>query len=283
MNSKYLTYAAILGALVIMPASAHDDDDDGDCRGKADSAVQVDCDKPCRHHDDCCENNRSGSGGFAPQVLWLDEAFMQKIKNFEPDLKDRQFAFDRNYSFQIGGIGYSDVKKTGLRVGGGWWAGYKKYESDEFTRVLPDTSSGDSIRYDAIIALRVIPIYGGFVAEKAFQFPGWNVFAGGLFGGGVYLMHKQVLKSDDIFVSTDNDSLNWRKENNAIAVAPFIAGDLHAGTTVSLAPRVHIALEGVLLLTYSPNGFVTNAGNSFGDFTTFSPGVRMRFIFGKAA
>jgi len=265
---------ATAGLMFALPAYAHHDCDD-----PCDSIKDQDCRDA---KDECCEHKTAHSAAFAPQIIWLDEKFLTRIRNFEPDMKKLDFPFDRNFCAMLGSLGYSRVSDAGFRAGGGWWVGYREFHSpDSFERVLPpDTAGGDTLRYNATIILRMIPMYAGFLGEKAFEFPGFNMFCGFMFGGGAYMMHKQIVKRGDLFVNTGDDSLNWKGDNNGFAIAPLIIGDLHAGATVSLSPAAHLALEGFVLLSYAPDGFVT--GNGFGDFYTISPGIRMRVLFGKA-
>ncbi|MBD3343998.1 MAG: hypothetical protein GF401_02935 [Chitinivibrionales bacterium] len=231
---------------------------------------------------ECCEERRrcriSGSGGFAPQVIRLSRDFLEKVRKYENDLVLRDFPFENNSIFMLGFNGYAQLD-NGFRSGGGLWAGYKHYDSDEFIHTLTDSTGDTTHRYNAITTLRVIPAYGGFTAEKAFSFYPWTVNVGGMIGGGAYIFHKQIRKFDDIFASVDEDSLDWTKKNNSVAVAPFIAWDLHTGIMVELAPLFKLGVDGILLFTYSPNGFVTGTG--FGDFMLVSPGIRLKFIFGK--
>ena len=66
--------------------------------------------------------------------------------------------------------------------------------------------------------------------------------------------------------------------NVNVAFAPFAAFEAHAGIMASLAPLCHIAFDGFVLSTYSPEGY----GPATGDFWSVSPGVRLRLIIGKS-
>jgi hypothetical protein len=221
----------------------------------------------------------NGSGLFTVQLTFLDRDLLHDIVRYEKDLLGRTFDFGDNHVTMFGMLGYVDVG-SGVRLGGGGWGGYRRFDSDQFTRILTDSLGDTTHEYDAVATLRVIPAYGGFVFEKAFDFGRFNVFGGALLGSGLLIIHKQFRQVEDIFVSSPNDSLDWTAQNNGVAVAPLMVGDIHGGLDFALSRYFQLGADASVMVKYANNGFVSGTG--FGDFYTVEPGIRLRFIFGKA-
>jgi len=233
-----------------------------------------------KYHDRCGEGNRRG-GFFAPQVLFFDSDLPSQIHDHEKELDTLEFDFSNTATFMIGGMGYSETP-DGFRTGSGFWIGHKQYQSATFLE-SDTTDSGAVTTREMVTSLRIIPVYTGMLLEKNFDFHYWSMYVGGLVGGGVYIIHRNRVEEGDLFISdeefdSDDEDL-WDSDRNAFALAPYLAGDLHAGMAVRVSPMIQIGAEFVLSVSYSSGGFITGAG--FGDFYTTSPGIRLRLMIGK--
>ena len=173
--------------------------------------------------EEACEGDRGGGGALTVQILGFDTDPFADLNNKEADLKGKLFDFDKRILAMIGGIGYYDVG-NGARVGMAGAVGYKYYVSDVYTTV--DTNN---VSLDSAAILRIWPAYLGFNFEKAFKLNKVTLFMGGLFGGGVYVMHKKFedrtnpsafinLQSDTTQEDTDDD-------RGSLGFATFMAWD----------------------------------------------------------
>lgn len=227
-----------------------------------------------RHH---CEDNddrdHGGGGALGIQTIWLDLGPFQELVSKESHLKDKSFELDgERATLMLGLLGHHE-SPTGFRGGMAFWVGYKRLMSDVFP---PDQ---DTATHDSVSILRIIPAYGGFNFDKVFKFYHTSFTVGGMIGGGAYVVHSRSYDKTlaEAFVPIDDSDSTDDIERGAWAVAPFVAWEARAGVTASLAPFLHLGLEGLVLMTYAPEGF----GIATGDFFTASPGIRLKIIFGK--
>ncbi len=221
------------------------------------------------------DRKKGGAFVLTTGITWLDKDPFKELNKKELSLKSKEFDFDNNKTLMLGLNGYYEVE-NGMRLGNSLSAGYKVFQSDPYTCIFVDSLS-DSIPVDSIVTLRVIPAYFGFICEKAFLFPYFNIFAGFMIGGGATV----VLKTGDLssgssaFINDDTNSSENPKVS--VAVAPAFMWDLHVGTAVSLSESFHIGFEGQSLFAYVHDGF----GPGYKGIVTVSPGLRIRLIFGK--
>ncbi len=221
-----------------------------------------------------------GAGVFAPQLLWLDKSLLEDVIEDEEDLKQLDFDLDQSRSFMFGGLGYAD-RGYGVRIGGGIWGGYRVFDSEKFKRTVIDTGSipPDTTEEDVVTKLRVIPACAGFLIEKAVDVHPVTLFGGGLLGGGVLVIIKNVQEAGGIFTHVEDDSLYEDGDEVRAAVAPMLVSEIHGGVEVALGPVFAVGLEGVYHMNYAPDGFVTGTGSR--DFFTAMPAIRLRLTFGR--
>jgi gas vesicle protein len=231
--------------------------------------------------------HRGGNGIISTQFLWLDTDPIHELCAREKTLKGKDFNFDENrVAPMIGIIGLRN-QGNGIRIGQGIWCGYKRFQSELYAATKIDTVTNDTQTVDSVILLRAIPAQLGFIVEKSFGFGNWELFAGAMLGGGAEVLISQFKEADGtIFISDDDnndhdfdsDTLDHHTSHSIGAtVATFLAWDVHAGASVSLAPGFHLGLDGVVNFNYSPEGF----GRLSGDFLAVNPGLRLRLTFGK--
>ncbi len=224
--------------------------------------------------NEACEDREHGGGGaLGVQTVWLDMEPFQNLISKEPHLQDKDFDVqEERATLMLGLLGHHE-SPTGFRGGMAFWLGYKRLTSDVYP-VDQDTAT-----HDSVTILRIIPAYGGFNFDKVFSYYNTSFSVGSMMGGGAYVLHTRSYdkKLAETFVPVDNRDTTENVELGAWAVAPFVAWELRGGVTTSLAPFLHVGLEGLVLMTYAPEGF----GIATGDFFTASPGVRLKLIFGK--
>lgn len=238
---------------------------------------EVHIDKLDVNDDDEDEDDRNHGGAFNLQVLALDDNLMSYVSKYSGDVAQHHLDLDDRVLFMIGGMTWGEADR-GLRIGSGTWVGYKTYRSDEYTVSFTDTVTGDTGSAGLVTSLRVIPAMVGGTLEKSWTFGPLGLFAGGMLGGGAFVVIKQTSRAGSIFTDISYEDREDLQEGVSAAVAPFIAGDIHAGATVRLTDGLHLGAEFVTLVTYAPEGFVTGAAVQ--DFFTVSPGGRLRLQFG---
>ncbi len=217
-------------------------------------------------------------GAFNAQVLFLDEDLLTYINTYAgAGRRDRDEVADHAV-FMVGGMAYS-MHRGGVRVGSGFWAGYKTLRSDPYLVTRVDSSTWDTVTSEMVTTMRLIPAMIGGVFEKNFSAGPFGLFAGAMLGGGVFVIVREVEPSGDIFADVGPSELEDLGRDVSAAVAPQLAGDVHGGATIRLAPALHVGVELLLHLAYAPNGFVT--GTAVSDFFTISPGARLRLQWGK--
>jgi hypothetical protein len=217
-----------------------------------------------------------GSGGVSAGFMHLDMAPIKELVVRENDLSDKTFDLSDNSIFMFGGQGYVGPGK-GVRIGGGGWVGMKNYTSAPYTP-LQDSSS---ISGDSVVQLKVILPYGGLTVEKCYVLRNMNIFVGGLLGGGAMVVQKTLYQADaaSAFRHYDNSDYDDEEHDDFIdefAAMPFLAADLRAGITYSMASFMHLGFEGYALLIYSSDSF----GYGYSSVATINPGIRARLVFG---
>lgn len=205
----------------------------------------------------------------------LDMDPIKKFLRTDISLKDKEFSQLSNQIMMVGLMGYYSTENN-VRIGNGIFGGYKSYQSEVYAQMKLD-SLGDEIGLvDSLVTLRVIPVYAGFICEKAFVYDVVTFYGGMMLGGNMTIIVKeeQEYHQNSLFFGTDED----RKGAVSVAFAPAVAWDFHGGFTVSLAKYVHLGIDGVMRFAYAYEGF----GPYFGDFLSVSPVVRLRLSFGSA-
>jgi hypothetical protein len=211
-----------------------------------------------------------GAGGPSVQFTFLDTKPFAHLVNHYAYLKGHDFDFGSRATPMFGLTGFHE-NRCGYRFGGGIWAGYKLFESAKYS----GTDSAGAA-HDSIAQLRVIPVYAGFLFEKVVYCGQVGFQAGMLLGGGAYVVHASKTDMADP-APLCGDGSDSAESVNHWGAAGFGIMDLYAGATVRLAPCFGIALDGMLGLTYSSEGF----GVGYGDFASVNPGVRLRLLVGK--
>lgn len=221
--------------------------------------------------------------GFTPLNL---EAIEKSVKEFE----GREFDFDHNTFVTLGMGGYAGQKRTGVRTGLAISGGYKPTFSDEWH--TPIDSLGESST-DSVIKLHMGFVQAGFLLEKSFALPSnFNVYLGGMLGGGALLAFAEFLPADNAFRSVnhddddddapyyydDDDDEEDDDDNLKLAIATYWAFDVHSGVTYSLTNWMHIGMELSAMMQYSSSGF----GNRTGSFFSVNPGAKIKIIFGTS-
>ncbi len=236
--------------------------------------VHENIDEKLEEREERLERKNGGAFVITTGITWLDRDPFRELQKKEQSLKSKEFDFDNNKTFMLGLHGYYDIE-NGLRIGNSLSAGYKMYQSEPYTGIVVDTL-GDTSLVDSLITLRVIPACFGFICEKAFLFPYFNIFAGFMVGGGatVVLKTAELSSGNSVFIN-DNDSDYSYK--TSVAVSPAFMWDVHLGTAVSLSKYFHIGVEGQLLFAYAHDGF----GPGYTDAVSVSPGIRLRMVVGK--
>ncbi|MBN1130056.1 MAG: hypothetical protein JXA71_13780, partial [Chitinispirillaceae bacterium] len=106
-----------------------------------------------------------------------------------------KFDFSNNQMMMFGLMGYYNMENN-VRVGNGFYTGYKLFQSDAYTGIHYDSLHIDSMEVDSVITLRVIPAYIGFICEKAFVYDPVNFFAGIMLGGNMTILVKEDQQMD---------------------------------------------------------------------------------------
>lgn len=218
-------------------------------------------------------NSITGSGYFDIGVTGLN---LSQFKKITKEFKGREFDFDDNGFATIGMAGYAGQRRNGLRAGMGLWGGYRSTFSDEW-----HATNRSEISVDSVIKLHMIFLHAGLLIDKSFAVhPRVNVYGGGMLGGGVLMGVAEFMSVENAFWDLEDDD-KWGDDNDdklKIATATYWAFDVHVGATYTLADWMHVGLETYALMQVSSSGF----GNRSGSFFMMSPGVRLKFIFGKS-
>ncbi len=215
-------------------------------------------------------------GAFTVQWHYLDKRLCTTLQEFSggdwgrsPDSRDRS-------ALMIGGVNYR-ILPADIRLGSGLWIGYKGLRSGSYYTQTIDSATGDTSVSKRVTTLQVIPVCIGGVFEKVFTV-GQVSFMGGLMcGGGTLVAVRNVKPADEVFAGGGGDvpDEDWDGHSEAaVAVALQIVGDLHAGVWIRAAETLRIGIDGQVIASYAPGGFVT--GSAVSDFYTISPGVRLR-------
>ncbi len=225
------------------------------------------------------EERHTGSFILALEYSHLDIDPLKNLARHDRSLVGKPFDFSNNQMLMFGLMGYYNLENN-VRVGNGLFAGYKLFQSGEYTGTRYD-SIGDFIdTVDSIVTLRVIPAYIGFICEKAFVYNPVNFFAGIMLGGSMSIVVKEEQQAAyaSSFIHDDDDDDGDDESRFSVALAPAVAWDVHGGVAVRLSERLHLGIDGVVRFAYAYEGY----GAGFGDFVSVSPGVRLRLTFGKA-
>jgi gas vesicle protein len=247
------------------------------------SELKEDC---AEAREDIAERSEDGprhkgaSGIITAQFIRIDTDPLAALVKAEKKLQGKSFDFEEVQTApMIGIMGYYD-QGNGVRVGHGLWAGYKRFQSEYYSGLKVDSITGLTQTVDSVVLLRVIPIHAGFILEKSFGVGTWNIFAGGMIGGGAEVVVSQFKEADgNIFLTDDGVEESDHHNDGSIGatVATYCAWDVHAGASVRLAPAFSLGVDGVVLFNYSPEGF----GRVSGNYLTVNPGLRLRLTFGK--
>lgn len=227
------------------------------------------------------ENKIMFSGYFDLGVTAFDLSEVKKIvKEFDGltfDLDNKAFT-----TFNLGG--YINQKSSGIRAGINFMGGYNSTYSSEWTTIV------DSIPSDSVIRLHMSFVQGAFLVDKMFPIrPKFNMYAGGMLGGGAVMAIAQYMDANSSFRSAsdfdDDDDDDWGcnydyedDDNAKIAVAPYWSFDIHGGATYSFTNWIHVGVNLYAQMMYSPSGF----GNRGGSFYQVNPGASLKVIFGKS-
>ncbi|MFW6254303.1 MAG: hypothetical protein ACOC41_05170 [Chitinivibrionales bacterium] len=228
--------------------------------------------------ENCEQESRIGAGGgLSLGVLRLDTSPLEELAERDSRLERKTFDFDDKSAVQLGVMGYGGPRET-ARIGMGAWVAYKEFRSKPFN-FSPDN---DSIS-DSVSTLHVILPYAGFLAEKSFEIGDLNVHAGGLVGGGIYVVINDTYATEgnSAFRSYECDSSSCYDDDDdemPVAYAPGWTFDLHAGVTYSILPWMHVGADASLVWMYSSTGFV----HGYGSFWANNSALRIRMIFGNA-
>ncbi len=85
----------------------------------------------------------------------------------------------------------------------------------------------------------------------------------------------EIARESSVFMN----SSSFNDDNKySTALAPMVSWDIHGGAAVALSPKFHLGFDMAILFSYGFNGF----GSGSSDFLSVSPGMRLRFTFGKA-
>ncbi|MBN1758007.1 MAG: hypothetical protein JW863_06810 [Chitinispirillaceae bacterium] len=224
------------------------------------------------------EHRHAGSFIFGIEYSHLDTDPLRYLQDHDKSLTGKyNFDFNDRNMLMFGLMGYYNMQSD-VRVGNGIYAGYKSYQSDEYTTIAVDSLFNTSEEVDSIVTLRVIPMYIGFICEKAFIFEPVNFFAGIMLGGNLSFIIKEEERAqmNSSFISDDYDDNGG--SDYSFAFAPAVAWDVHGGMAFRLSEHMHIGIDGVMRFAYAYEGY----GAGFGDFLSVSPGVRLRLTFGNA-
>lgn len=226
--------------------------------------------------EDIAERAQRGSfvAGFEYSLLDTDP-LRDLVKNDKTlSYASDKFSFSNDNMMMFTLMGYYNLEND-VRVGNGLFAGYKAYQSKPFAGQDGDD---DDLEPDSTIAtLRVIPVYLGFICEKAFVYDPVNFFFGIMVGGNLSIVVKETQPAETAspFMEADDDDDD---HDFSVALAPAFSWDVHGGLAFRLAPKFHLGFDGVVRFAYAYQGY----GAGFGDFVTVSPGVRLRLTFGNA-
>lgn len=226
-------------------------------------------------NEEASEHPKTGSFILAFEYSQLDTDPLKDLLKNDKSLQAArgQMDFSNNGMMMFGLMGYYNLESN-IRVGNSIHAGYRPFTSN----VLFDTLSTGRIDSN-IISLNAIPVYVGFICEKALVFNPVNFFAGIMLGGNMSIVVKEEKSAEQasLFVDADEEDSDNAGEYSA-AFAPALAWDVHGGMAVRLAPKLHLGVDGVLRFAYAYGGY----GAGFGDFISINPGVRLRLTFGSA-
>lgn len=265
----------LLGTGLLFNSFCDDDETENNNDPQIQSAIESEVEVPY-------EQSIGGSGVFEIGLTRLDLDPIKKI--VKGDLDKGGFDFDENTFATVGLIGYAGQKRNGMRIGLGAWAGYNSLYSDEWSVRAGDSliRLGSDTIVDSIIQLHLIFAHGGLVVERSFKvFENFNLYAGGMIGGGAMVAIEDRKLANGAFNKPDDDT-DWESDScnyeNRVAWAPLWALDIHGGFTFSLTRWFHLGLDGSTLFYYSSGGFQSKYGN----FWTVNPGIKIRFVFGTS-
>jgi hypothetical protein len=223
-----------------------------------------------------------GAGGISNAVQWLDLSPVDRVVKNEDDLGRYRFDFSDNSFLMTGGMGYGG-SRCGAKIGGGGWFGYKKFVSASREATVRDTNglaalrNGDTVTADSLARLFTMMAYGGLIVEKNIALGDFTFEIGGLFGGGALILGKEFdTKQNNSAFSTVGPIDSTDFVNNWSA-APLLCFDIHSGISYRICRFMVVGVDGNLLISRSSEGFNFNTDS----FTTFSPGVRLRILFGN--
>ena len=228
------------------------------------------------------EQKIGGSGVIEIGLTNLDLDPIKKIT--KEDLDKGGFNFDQNTFLTLGFIGYAGQRRNGMRFGLGGWAGYNSLYSDKWSSKASDSAIfyGSDTTVDSIIQLHLIFANAGLVVERSINLTkNFNIYAGGMFGGGALLAIEDRKLASGAFIKPNNNS-DWQSDTvdteNRIAWAPVWAFDIHGGFAYSFTNWMHLGIDGSTLFNYSSRGFQSK----YGSFWTVNPGIKLRLIFGTS-
>ena len=124
---------------------------------------------------------------------------------------------------------------------------------------------------DSILVLQVHTGFGGLFVEKVFLRKNFNLFVGGMLGGG------KITVTPRWDTGAFESVFHISKEEESRAEANYAGVELHTGFTVTLLPWLHVGTDVNGLFLMSVNGF-GETGNSF---INVNPGLRLRLVFGN--
>lgn len=221
------------------------------------------------------QRKHAGACVMTFEYAQLDMDPLKKFLRTDISLKDKAFNQFSSQIMMVGLMGYYSTENN-VRLGNGIFGGYKSYQSEVYTRMKLDSLGDEVGMVDSLVTLRVIPVYAGFICEKAFVYDAVTFHGGMMLGGNMTIVVKeeQEYHQNSLFFGADED----RNGTVSVALAPAVAWDFHGGVTLSLAKYVHLGIDGVMRFAYAYEGF----GPYFGDFLSVSPAVRLRLAFGSA-
>lgn len=223
------------------------------------------------------QKKHNGSFIVALEYTNFDVAPLKQLATNDRSLEGKTFHFSDNQMLTFGLMGYYG-KESNLRIGNGLYVGYKAYYSERFSDTLHMVGVDSVMITDSISILRVVPVYFGFLCEKAFNYDPINFFAGIMLGANTTFVIKSEQEAQSMTSFMSEDSVGSGEENYTVAFAPSIAWDVHGGIAFKLSNHFHIGIDGIVRFAYAYEGF----GAGFGDFLSVNPGIRMRLTFGRA-
>ncbi|MBD3420857.1 MAG: hypothetical protein GF398_12125 [Chitinivibrionales bacterium] len=177
---------------------------------------------------------------------------------------------DKEFFPLFGGLGFGGVG-NGIRIGGGGWGG----SSDRFEITIRNPGEEDTI-YTLDVSLGM----GGFLLEKAIVAGDFNLFFGGMIGGGSMTVTpiKTVSGGSSIFSGSGPGSSDSNSTIGQELDAGFMLLEAHAGISYSILSWMHIGGDFTAPFFISSNGFKDRSPRLF---QTFNPGFRFRFLLGN--